>query len=254
MTDLDNPYSPPACPTELPSSRFETDRSWHVTSRGWFSIALLLVSAIVAFVNVLLYRMEIDIYFNVWDGAEYDEAQHAAIAEISTGVNRVALLTTPILMIAWIHSMYRAHQNLALRQVGRLTHYAHSAIWTWFVPIFNYWAPYQVMAEIYRKSQPESLELRWNPLGGAILGTWWACWIFSSLTATASSMFMVRTERDDVYVWSLAGLAVAQISRFAAAFLAMAVIVLVDFNQARRRYELSTESPKSSVPVPSSTP
>jgi hypothetical protein len=218
------------------------------------AIAALFVSACTALAQVVVIRLEIGIYFELWDGGEYDQEYHSQLAEIGANVDRFALVFLPLLVFAWIFWMYRAHQNLAHLQVGRLGHYSHSTIWTWFIPIFNFWAPYQVMSEIYRRSQPQRNELCWNPFGGAILGIWWACWLLSSLTAMVSNSIVMRTERDDTYVWATALMALAQILRICAAGLAMALVVLVDYNQARRRFELSTETAKSSVPAPLSAP
>jgi hypothetical protein len=103
--------------------------------------------------------------------AEANDSRQQAIAMVQIAV----LLGTMVIWLMWQH---RAYSNLKL--VGsKDTEYTPGwSVGYWFIPILNLFRPYQVTAELYRRSE---LANQRDPIGGlsqpVIVGVWWLFWI-----------------------------------------------------------------------------
>jgi hypothetical protein len=94
------------------------------------------------------------------------------------------LFAALVMFVVWF---YRARVNAE----GHGWLQRQSRIWTitaWFVPLVNFWFPFQIMTDIWRAGLPT--EARSNR---AILpGIWWTCWLAfflaSSVTGTANQV------------------------------------------------------------------
>lgn len=85
-----------------------------------------------------------------------------------------------VLFLMWVH---RGSRNLlALGAHGQRFSPAWAVGW-WFVPIMFFFRPYQVMAEIWRGSDPAMQHERRDGAVTALLPWWWTFWIASSLAA-----------------------------------------------------------------------
>lgn len=92
------------------------------------------------------------------------------------------IVPTVVLFLMWMH---RASRNLRpLGSHGQRFSPGWAVGW-WFIPIMFFFRPYQVMAELWRGSNPDAY-----PDGGAgwkggsvsaLLGWWWGLWIASGL-------------------------------------------------------------------------
>lgn len=97
------------------------------------------------------------------------------------------ILVTIISAVTFIMWFRRAYSNLQL--AGEQTEYTDGwAAGAWFVPILNLFRPYQMMKEIFVKSNYIINE----KLGGdgvqnynSKIGLWWACWLLPMLTNMA---------------------------------------------------------------------
>ncbi len=80
----------------------------------------------------------------------------------------------------WIH---RSYANLGTLGVGPLRFSPGWAVGSYFVPIMNWFRPYQVMAEIWRATDPRSLagSDEWQHAAvSPVVGLWWASWIIGA--------------------------------------------------------------------------
>ena len=87
-------------------------------------------------------------------------------------------VATAIASLLWI---YRASRNLhSLGALGQRFSPGWAVGW-WFIPIFFFFRPYQVMVEIWKGSTPRAsgeTTLDWKSGAvSALLPWWWACWI-----------------------------------------------------------------------------
>jgi len=94
----------------------------------------------------------------------------------------IVYLISGVTFIQWFR---RAYYNLH----QRMSHLSHSEEWaaiSWFVPIVNFFRPYNIMVEIYRETkkllQYHQIRIP-NNMNRNIVGWWWALWIFTGIVA-----------------------------------------------------------------------
>jgi Domain of unknown function (DUF4328) len=92
----------------------------------------------------------------------------------------LVLLPTYLLCLLWIH---RVHRNLLALGARRLRFTPGWAVGWWFVPIMNWFRPYQVMKEIWKASDPEvklSDSSSWQTATTPrVMPWWWALFLVS---------------------------------------------------------------------------
>jgi hypothetical protein len=259
-----NPYSSPVDAVSSSASGAEDPSRSQValpllrslSLRGKIAAALLLASITVSAAFALNAVIEIKLYLDAWNGTEYDAEYHANINSGYSALNCVAIALWLPLVVSCIAWMYKSHQNLSGLNVGQLKHTSGTAIWSWFVPLANFWVPYQIMSEIFNKSMPAQMALRRNPMRGMAVRVWWATWIAGSIFAAATNFVLRDAATDTVYVGGLVGLAVSNSLRVSAQAVSVWIILAVDANQAERRREVADDlaASISSVPALSSAP
>jgi len=109
---------------------------------------------------------------------EAGQADHAFVLRLLAQIQLPAELITPIFFLVWL---YNAHANLRLLQARNLEYSPGWAVTYFFIPILNWFRPYQVAQEIYRASNPHLPSDRanaWRAAGGStVIGWWWAMWL-----------------------------------------------------------------------------
>lgn len=87
----------------------------------------------------------------------------------------VVMLGTAILVLMWIH---RANYNARALGATRMEFTPGWAVGWYFIPIANFWKPYQAMKEICRASLRPSRW--WEEKAPSLLPLWWGLWLLSS--------------------------------------------------------------------------
>jgi DNA-directed RNA polymerase subunit RPC12/RpoP len=163
----------------------ESSATW-ATILIWFTVAVLilfLISTILEY--LLLIDMKGGITANIQARASAGEAREAVISFFYF----LALLGSSIGFFIWF---YRAHKNLRYANVPGLKHASGWTVWGFFIPILNFFRPYQMMAETWRGSaamsgnydfdklvaHPSTPKIRW----------WWALAIIAIPINIASSL------------------------------------------------------------------
>lgn len=121
-----------------------------------------------------------------------------------------AFLGTIVVFCLWIH---RASGNLRPLGARELSFSPGWAVGWWFVPIMQLFRPYQVMAEIWKASDPETPSdqpTAWVGTSGTpVLGFWWATWLIASFVSDIAARVLFQGDTaEDLIVsdWiSLAG-------------------------------------------------
>lgn len=88
-----------------------------------------------------------------------------------------------IAVVLWAH---RAYVNLhRLHKVPAPRHSEGAAGWGWFVPVLNFWYPYQVMKDIWKLTQQYAQpgEAARYERDHGLIGGWWALRIFIILAS-----------------------------------------------------------------------
>jgi len=110
----------------------------------------------------------------VEQGAELTTADASANDTREVLIGRLSLLLFIGAGICWLMWQHRAYANLTLIGSRDTEHTPGWSVGYWFIPLVNLFRPYQITAEIYRRS--ELLNGR-DPIGGLsgppLVGAWW---------------------------------------------------------------------------------
>ncbi|GAB2813188.1 DUF4328 domain-containing protein [Ferruginibacter profundus] len=107
--------------------------------------------------------------------------------------NLIVLICTMVFFILWFR---RAYNNLHLTNEVNLLYTEGWAAGAWFVPFLNLVRPYQIMIEIWNKTQEATKNLL-SFKGGTIVGWWWAIYLISNIiTNFTSRVFNDNTSLD----------------------------------------------------------
>lgn len=159
----------------------------------WILAALQVVSMISAVMQLqLLYRFNegnIDA-----DAAATNDIRQKIIAFTYVG----AIIVSIVFFIMWFR---RAYANL--ERTGRVNlKYAEGwSAGAWFVPFLNLVRPYEIMKEIWHKTQEATTGLM-QYIPGALVGWWWAIWIITNIISNLSFRFAVRASTIDQLISS----------------------------------------------------
>jgi Domain of unknown function (DUF4328) len=168
-----------------------------------------------------------------------EDARRPAIATLKLG----ALLVTGIVWLVWLR---RAYRNLALVGSKRSRFTPRQAVGYWFIPVVNLVCAYQVMKDLWLRSESMNDRDAYDELPApALLSGWWGMsWTWGALQQlVAATTPVARTPLDltNVTDVALVGSAVGVV----AAVLAMRVVREID-----QRQQCFTADPPE-LPTPS---
>lgn len=153
--------------------------------RAKFAMVLLyliiFVSVAFAFSNYsqLVFLREVETGNYAFSDAESNDTRQQFIAIILVLLNIISAVT----FIMWFR---RAYHNLQL--AGETTKYENGwAAGAWFVPFLNLYRPYEMMKELFVKSNwkiNETLGGEGDQKFGVKIGMWWAFWIIQNVFGT----------------------------------------------------------------------
>ncbi len=165
--------------------------------------------------------------------------------EVTLGGSLLAGLVGVGCVVSFLFWFSRVYRNLPALGAKGLQQSPRLAVALWFAPIVNFWMPLQVVASIWKASEPVTTDndpatRRAVPFP-ALLAVWWMGW----LTALVLDNLLAAPDRI-AYQGQLVTLpiVVATASDILAAGLAMAVILEIDRRQTRK-HALLAESPAS---------
>ena len=100
------------------------------------------------------------------------------------------MIATFVVIIIWTH---RAYRNLATFGVTRYRLGTGMAIGSWFIPVYSWIGPKQIINDIWRGSAPEPIDDNWTrrPVA-AVVTVWWCFWVAGNLLTSVGS-FRVTT-------------------------------------------------------------
>lgn len=188
------------------SSFFEGDPRFQSLSRHAICVQIMLTFwLIVAAVAVIISLAEIMELRRVISGTSISQTNIVEIEQVQIVVdtlNGIGLATTSITFFFWI---FRASRNLQpLRVSDQRFSPRWSVIW-WFVPFMWFFRPYQVVKEIWQRSDPnlefDSSTATKDLPGSPLLKWWWSAWLIGWFLGDywIDSAFLVSIGQDDVW-------------------------------------------------------
>uniref|UniRef100_UPI003364D9F2 DUF4328 domain-containing protein n=1 Tax=Haliscomenobacter sp. TaxID=2717303 RepID=UPI003364D9F2 len=135
----------------------------------------------------------------------------------------IAYITSGVTFISWFR---RAYYNLHT-QIYNLNYDEGWAAGAWFVPILHLFRPYQIMKELYQETEnllAERVENYQAHNHTALLGGWWALWIFVSLIGQFVFRYSIGADTiEELMVVSIASI-ISSVASIPLAFIAVEVI------------------------------
>ena len=130
------------------------------------------------------------------------------VTYLSYTIGVILFATMYILFLTWIN---KAYKNLVGFQTEGLKFSPGWAVGWFFVPVANYFKPYQVLKELWKASAPDfSPKLQWTKSGNyGLIGWYWVSVIISNVVSVSISFVSALNGSDIVY--SLGRLAFYQI-------------------------------------------
>ncbi|MBN2578464.1 MAG: DUF4328 domain-containing protein [Pirellulales bacterium] len=107
----------------------------------------------------------------------------------SSSVFRVLTIVAFIAFLMWLHRVYR---NLAGLNVKNLNCSPGWAVGYYFIPILNLFRPYQVMKEIWQKSEPNLKTKSVSVPVSSLIRWWWAFWLLPFFIGLVSYHLSIR--------------------------------------------------------------
>jgi hypothetical protein len=106
----------------------------------------------------------------------FDALENEPSIPLLDKLNFIASISAVVYVIKWFR---RAYFNLHIR-IPNLKYDESAAVWSWFVPILNFFAPYQIMVDLVSRSQVFLIEKGIRPkvlIDGKLPGWWWLSYI-----------------------------------------------------------------------------
>jgi hypothetical protein len=164
-------------------------------------------------------------------------ASDAAVSMFNT-LATILFVVAAFAVIPWL---YRTIGNVRGLTGQRPRHAPREAVKWWFIPLANYWMPYQVVRDTTH-------ELSGDPSSATPVTAWWACYVAGALVGLAAAFAFRPTssldELQTVIVVSSAGLAIRVVS----GILLVVVIARMERWSRWRARGLAAGSPADDAP------
>ena len=109
----------------------------------------------------------------------YPDGYNEPVFDIVLGITAVIYIVVFIICIVrFIKWFRRAYFNIEAAGLN-IDNSESAAAWSWFIPIYNLFAPYQIMKEVWVKTQKTYTE-NIKPVNN-LIGMWWGTWVITSI-------------------------------------------------------------------------
>lgn len=113
-------------------------------------------------------------------------------------IDLVLLLITGVLFIVWLRRM---RNNLSALAVTDLRSKGWQVIFSWAIPIYFLWKPFQVVDEVWKASDPQQLGNNWQSIKTSpLLMFWWGFYLLMHFCIKVSDfMSSLMTSAKDTF-------------------------------------------------------
>lgn len=156
---------------------------WDNSKRAKYAIIILSIVIGLALIALYTGYNELQILEKIKAG-EYITDEEANKSDLIQGI--VGIIQSVIYIISivvFLNWFRRAYGNLHRVGITHIKHKENMALWAWFIPIIWFFRPFQIMSEIWTKTQ-EKLKVYDSSYiiqnGTLAIGLWWALFISSN--------------------------------------------------------------------------
>ncbi len=180
----------------------------------------------VTFVSILLELYELSLLKEIEIGNVITDsrADFSDISIMISGLLQVLFyIATIVVFLNWFRRAYGNLKRIKIRTESDET----MAIWSFFIPIYNLFKPYNIMREIWEKSQQAIKKIDASYLfnkNAYLIGLWWFLFIVSGILDRASFKLSLK---QDTIEQLITGTQVSLLSEFLSIIEAIVVIYMV---------------------------
>lgn len=172
-------------------------------TRAKVTIALILTVMLVNIVNFVFDVSNFELYKKIAAGAKYT-VEEIENREFNNLVILMVYITVFVASaVAFIMWFRRAYNNIKCLGTD-INHYENWTVISWFIPVLNLFRPYQIMREMYKKSDEyiTSRDSEHKPAELIFVGWWWALWIMTALYGNIVQVITINAESLGDYLLS----------------------------------------------------
>jgi hypothetical protein len=188
MASRANEYEPPKSgdkPTTVTRNEME-DADWppFAPATRWAiaSAILLAVALVQAGADFFVHVRQYAYYRHLEDAGQIDPVVEERLMRWDQTLNMTngaIRYLTAVPLLTW---MYRAHRNLEALGHHKLDSGRIWAVLCWFIPVLNLFCPYQVMRELWWRSDPKAKDIAETATRPDAVFWWWLMWLGAMAT------------------------------------------------------------------------
>lgn len=174
----------------------------------------------------------------------FGESLTEIVSTIGNLLNIVTFLMSAVLFLMWLHRAYRNLHALGARPLETTPGWA---VGYFFIPFANLIKPFQVLREIWNKSDPQA-EIQegfgnYSMETPALVAWWWAFWLVANASSLITDLILSTTETIDTRIIAIWLSNVAHVLVVVASVLAILLIKKIDERQEARALLIGTREP-----------
>jgi hypothetical protein len=183
MAQAVNPYESPRSHLSPERTDESNDAECHPfrSARGWGLMAVVGLAFCLALAGLALWQVGTI----VGAPATGKEAQLLKRIDALKAFIFIGRLLTAVPFLTW---MYRAYRNLRILGHDNLESKLSWVVLCWFIPFMNWFCPYLVMVELYRRSRPSFDPAVPRQPAAALVKGWWGAFVVSLLSLWAQGI------------------------------------------------------------------
>jgi hypothetical protein len=175
---------------------------------------------------------------------EFGESLTEALYVLVNLLRVVLIVMTAVVFLMWLHRAYRNLPALGARNLDTTPGWA---VGYFFIPFANLVKPFQVVREVWRKSEAteDSSEgfISYQTGTPALVGWWWAFWIIANIAGRVSSRVSGEAETVNAVLAATWVGIVSDALIVIAAVLAIFVVKRIDEMQEAKARQIGTLTP-----------
>lgn len=171
--------------------------------------------------------------------SEYQALQWQRASEGATGFYILAMIGSVIAFLSWLS---RAVDNVPSLEGGTPIRSPQGAIGWWFVPLANFFVPYQIVADLWRR-------MATSPAGRgtAIVVAWWVLWIASSIGGRILGAALDTVTTIDAFLDVMTLIGLTLVSQIIAGVLLIRIIWQIEKDVVVRAAAQTAEASSATV-------